>query len=132
MFEPVWDGAETEWKPLVAQIIQVNRTVLRRCSRTGLCSSTSEIAWYLTNVQLTAPELAAIRNHWHIENKLHYTRDVTFLEDQSRIRSNPGIFARLRSFAYNILRCNQTDTFSQSRYAAALAGLDALLQWNVS
>src|SRR5664280_1218735 len=41
---------------------------------------------------------------WRIENKLHYTRDVTFREDASRIRKNPGVFARIRSFAYNILR----------------------------
>jgi len=61
-------------------------------------------------------------------NKLHYTRDVTFREDQSRIRHNPGIFARLRSFAYNILQRNRTATFSQERYAAALGGLDALLK----
>src|SRR5271168_4577868 len=46
----------------------------------------------------------AIRKHWGIENKLHYTRDVTLCEDASRIRRNPGIFARIRSFAYNILR----------------------------
>jgi predicted transposase YbfD/YdcC len=39
-----------------------------------------------------------------VENKLHYTRDVTFLEDQSRIRRNPGVFARIRSFGYNVLR----------------------------
>ena len=32
----------------------------------------------------------------------------------------------MRSFAYNILRCNQTSSFNQDRYAAALAGLDAL------
>ena len=74
----------------------------------------------------------AIRHHWHVENKLHYTRDVTFLEDLSRIRHNPGVFARLRSFAYNILRCNKAGTFNQDRYAAALAGLDALLKWSFS
>ena len=132
VFEPTWDGGETDWQPLVKQIIQVNRNVLRRSAKTGLWSSTSEVAYYLTNVQITAPQLAAIRHHWHVENKLHYTRDVTFLEDHSRIRTNPGIFARLRRFAYNILRCNQTDTFNQSRYAAALAGIDALLQWILS
>lgn len=75
---------------------------------------------------------AAIRGHWHIENALHYTRDVTFQEDQSRIRHNPGVFARLRSFAYNILRRNRTSTFSQDRYAAALAGLDAVLKGSFS
>lgn len=132
MFKPHWDDSQTEWQPLVKRIIQVNRNVLHRSARTGLWSSTAEVAYYLTNVRITGPQLAAIRSHWHVENKLHYTRDVTFLEDQSRIRRNPGIFARMRSFAYNILRCNQTDTFSQSRYAAALAGLDALLQWIVS
>jgi hypothetical protein len=42
------------------------------------------------------------------------------------------VFARIRSFAYNILRRNQTRTFSQDRYAAALAGPDALSKWSVS
>jgi hypothetical protein len=67
----------------------------------------------------------AIRNHWNVENTLHYARDVTFQEDQSRIRHNPGVFARLRSFAYNVLCRNRTSTFSQDRYAAALAGFAA-------
>jgi predicted transposase YbfD/YdcC len=33
----------------------------------------------------------AVRRHWAIENKQHYTRDVTLCEDASRIRRNPGI-----------------------------------------
>ena len=53
-------------------------------------------------------------------------------EDDSRIRCNPGIFARLPSFAYNILRINQTDTISQDRYRAALGGIDYLLSLTVS
>ena len=69
----------------------------------------------------------ASRQHWGIENKLHYTRDVTLREDASRIRKNPGVFARMRSFAYNILRFNQSDTIAQDRYAAALGGLKSLL-----
>jgi hypothetical protein len=48
-------------------------------------------------------------------------------EDRSRIRSNPGVFARLRSFAFNILKANRTGTLSQDRYRAALAGIDSLL-----
>ena len=57
----------------------------------------------------------------------HHVRDVTLREDTSRIRKNPGIFARIRSFAYNILRFNQRDSVAQDRYAAALGGLDFLL-----
>ena len=45
----------------------------------------------------------------------------------SRIRTNPGVFARLRSFAFNILKTNRTGTLAQDRYRAALAGLDNLL-----
>jgi len=49
-------------------------------------------------------------------------------EDRSRIRTNPGVFARLRSFAFNILKANQTHTLSQDRYRAALAGIENLLR----
>jgi hypothetical protein len=56
----------------------------------------------------------------------HYSRDVTFGEDASRIRKNPGVFARLRGFAYNILKCNQTDTIPQDRLAAAFGGLNTI------
>ena len=91
------------------------------------------MAYYLANSNVSAGQSAdAIRRHWHVENKLHYTRDVTFLEDKSRIRRNPGVFARIRSFAYNILRRNKTRTFNQERYAAALGGLNALAKWSLS
>ena len=49
-------------------------------------------------------------------------------EDRLRIRTNPGVFARLRSFAFNILKANRTDTLSQDRYRAGLTGIKALLR----
>ena len=49
-------------------------------------------------------------------------------EDRSRIRTNPGVFARLRSFAFNILKANRTGTLRQDRYRAALAGISKLLK----
>jgi hypothetical protein len=65
-----------------------------------------------------------------IENKQHYTRHVTLREDAWRIRRSPGIFPGLRSFAYNILRFNPSDTIAQDRYASALGGLEALSDRN--
>ena len=114
---------ETEWEPHVAAVIQVERAVNVRQAATGLWKPSHEISHYLSNRPVTAQiAAAAIREHWGIENKSHYTRDVTLREDASRIRTNPGIFARLRSFTYNILRYNQSDTIPQDRFAAALGG----------
>jgi hypothetical protein len=38
------------------------------------------------------------------------------------------VFARLRSFAFNILKANKTGTLSQDRYRAALAGTNNLFK----
>jgi predicted transposase YbfD/YdcC len=120
--------AETEWEPHVAAIIQVERDVNVRHADTGFWKPSLETSIYLSNQPVAAKIAAdAIRKHWGIENKSHYTRDVTFREDASRIRTNPGIFARLRTIAYNVLRCSQSETMPQDRFAAALGGLDAVL-----
>jgi hypothetical protein len=127
VFAPDGAVAGSEWQPHVAAIIQLERTVQTFQPATGLWKASDETAFYLSNRTLNAALAAeAVRKHWYIENKLHYTRDVTMREDASRIRRNPGIFARLRSFAYNILRFNQADTIAQDRYAAALGGLKAI------
>jgi predicted transposase YbfD/YdcC len=103
--------------------------VFSRIVSSGLWDWSTETACYVSNTKLTALDAAdAIRGHWQIETTSHYSRDVTFGEDKSRIRSNPGVFARLRSFAFNILKSNQTSTTSQDRYRAALAGIDNLLE----
>jgi predicted transposase YbfD/YdcC len=107
----------------------VERDVFTRNARTGLLVHSSDTAFYVSNTPLTAARAAdAIRAHWGIETTSHYSRDVTMGEDRSRIRTNPGVFARLRSFAFNILKANQTHTLSQDRYRAALAGVNNLLQ----
>jgi len=131
VFDALPAVAGTEWEPHVAAIIAIERRVLTFQPATGLWNASCETALYLSNRPIRARKAAdAVRKHWGIENKQHYTRDVTLREDASRIRRNPGIFARLRSFAYNILRFNQSDTIAQDRYAAALGGLEALSDMN--
>jgi len=129
VFDPADKLADTDWHPHVATIIRVERSVYTRNAKTGLLRHSAETAFYVSNTPVTAPRAAeAIRAHWTIENTSHYSRDVTLGEDRSRIRTNPGVFARLRSFAFNILKPNQTDTLSQNRYRAALAGIKNLLR----
>jgi predicted transposase YbfD/YdcC len=128
VFDPANKLADTDWHPHVAAIIRVERNVYTRNAKTGLLRHSTETAFYVSNTPVTAPRAAqAIRAHWTIENTSHYSRDVTLGEDRSRIRTNPGVFARLRSFAFNILKANQTDTLSQDRYRAGLAGIKNLL-----
>jgi predicted transposase YbfD/YdcC len=127
VFEAKVAVAETEWEPHVTAIIRVERTVHHFLPATGRWKPSSEISLYLSSRPLVAKTAAAaVRQHWGIENTSHYSRDVTFREDASRIRKNPGVFARLRSFAYNILKSNQTDTIPQDRLAAAFGGLKSM------
>ena len=127
MFDPAGNIANTEWRPHVAAIIRVERTVFTRSAQTGMLRQSTEIAFYICNTRIDASRAAAvIRAHWGIETTSHYSRDVTFGEDRSRIRTNPGVFARLRSFAFNILKANRTGTLAQDRYRAALGGVHHL------
>ncbi len=88
----------------VSAIIRVERLVYTRSAKTGLLHHSAETAFYVANRPATAARAAdAICTHWKIENTSHHSRDVTLGEDRSRIRTSPGVFARLRSFAFNIL-----------------------------
>jgi len=128
VFDPAGKLADTDWHPHIAAIIRVERNVFTRSAATGLLRHSTETAFYVSNTPVTAARAAnAIRAHWGIETTSHYSRDVTMGEDRSRIRTNPGVFARLRSFAFNILKANQTGTLRQDRYRAALAGINKLL-----
>lgn len=77
--------------------------------------TTREVQFYLTSLPADAQVLGgAIRQHWGIENQVHWTLDVTFNEDQCRIRSfhSPQNFALLRRIALNAL--NQEKTLQRS------------------
>ena len=129
IFEPVSALLDTDWRPQFATIIRVEREVFTRNSSTGKWHHSAETAFYVANTKITATRAAeAIRAHWGIETTSHYSRDVTMGEDRSRIRSNPGVFARMRSFAFNILMANRSETLPQDRYRAALGGLQPLLK----
>jgi predicted transposase YbfD/YdcC len=53
---------------------------------------------------------AAIRAHWSIENQLHWSLDVSFREDDCRIRKGHAAenFSRLRRIALNLLKMEQS------------------------
>ena len=128
VFAPGGSLTDTEWDGHIRAIIRVNRDVLTRSATTGLWRDTSATALFVSGVVLPA---AQCRDHWHIENRSHYVRDGSFAEDASRIRCNPGIFARLRSFAANILRFNGIHNVSDGRHRLAFGGISAILAMRV-
>ena len=90
-----------------------------------------EVALYACQARLDAATFGrAVRAHWGIENRDHHVRDRTLGEDASRIRRRPGIFARLRSFALNVLRANGVGNVSEAVYVNALC-LDRLLAYGL-
>jgi predicted transposase YbfD/YdcC len=61
--------------------------------------------------------LALNRGHWGIENSLHYVRDVTFVEDHSRVRTGhaPQLLAACRNLAITLLRRSGSSHIAASR-----------------
>lgn len=110
-----------EWEGLFKSIIRVRRFIDRWNTKTKQWHLKTEVSYYGATCVLTAEQAALyIRQHWHIENKNHYVRDVSLGEDASRIRQNPGVFARLRSFALNVLRENKVKNVKGTLFENAL------------
>jgi predicted transposase YbfD/YdcC len=120
-----------DWRPWIACAARVTRLTWRKDTRTGLWARGEEVAFYACQIRLDAATFGrAVRAHWGIENRDHHVRDRTLGEDASRIRRKPGIFARLRSFALNILRAGGVGNVSEAVYVNALS-LDRLLAYGL-
>jgi predicted transposase YbfD/YdcC len=95
--------------PHAAQAIQVIRKT-RPLTATNKRKWHTETVYAITDLrphQARPVELAAwIRGHWHIENKLHWVRDVTFAEDHSQVRtgSAPQVMTTFRNLAISLHR----------------------------
>ncbi|MGH3973987.1 MAG: ISAs1 family transposase [Pseudonocardiaceae bacterium] len=88
--------------PHAQQVFQLHRHVTYNTGRTH-----TETVLGITNLADPPPQLAQhVRDHWGIENKLHWVRDVTYGEDSSRIRTGngPRVMAGLRNLAISALR----------------------------
>jgi predicted transposase YbfD/YdcC len=103
-----WFGERSRWKALQSiGMVEAERHVGEQVS--------IERRYYLSSL---APDIRrfaqAVRSHWGIENSLHWVLDVTFREDESRIRTGaaPENFTLLRHIAVNMLNRDPSDTRS--------------------
>jgi predicted transposase YbfD/YdcC len=92
-----------DWKKL-RSIVKVER------QRTVGEKTSTETAYYLSSLKVGASTMGKrIRAHWSIENSLHWSLDVVFAEDQSRIRSRNGAanMTQVRKLALSLLKMEQ-------------------------
>jgi predicted transposase YbfD/YdcC len=71
----------------------------------------SDVRYYILSRKLSAKRFgSAVRSHWSIENRLHWQLDVTFQEDQCRVRKGhaDANLSSLRRTALSLLKNNHT------------------------
>ena len=79
--------------------------VVSLCVRDG--KETTEMRYYISSLAVSVKRFArAVRGHWGIENSCHWTLDVTYREDESRIRDVRlrENFAWLNRFTLSLLK----------------------------
>jgi predicted transposase YbfD/YdcC len=97
---PKWLKGRSAWKGLrtigvAVRVSEHDATVTR------------EIRYYLSSLRPGVKRFAAaVRGHWGIENTLHWCLDVTFREDESRVRDRHAAdnLAWLKRFAITLLK----------------------------
>jgi predicted transposase YbfD/YdcC len=100
---PAPSGVDPEglWQDLSAVGVAFSERTDSR-GRTSL-----EGRYYILSRQLSSKEFAeAVRGHWSIENQLHWQLDVSFREDESRVRTGHAAanLSVIRRFALGLLR----------------------------
>jgi predicted transposase YbfD/YdcC len=112
-------GPLHEW-PDLRKLLAVE--TIRSVNGTG--KTEAEIRYFLTSCDDDPAVLAqAIRRHWSIENSLHWVLDVSFREDDSRVRHRTAArnLALLRKIALNLVaadRNRQTSLRGRRKKAA--------------
>jgi predicted transposase YbfD/YdcC len=99
-------GGQEELWPAIEQVFRLERRVVE--SKSG--KESFEVVYGVTSLrreQASANELLRlVRQHWTIENKSHWVRDVVYGEDHSQVRAGsiPQVMAALRNAVIGLMR----------------------------
>jgi predicted transposase YbfD/YdcC len=91
-----------EWRFEGLAMIAMVESQTERAGKIG-----TERRYYLCSAKLSAQQFAAaVRAHWHVENRLHWVMDVVFHDDLMRLRSRngPANMAAVKHMSLNIIR----------------------------
>jgi predicted transposase YbfD/YdcC len=105
----------TEWKNLRTIGVAIRHSESSQ-------GSTDEVRYFISSLPLNIKRFAAsVRGHWGIENTLHWCLDVTFREDESRVRNRTlaNNLAWLKRFAISLLKqVNDKESIAMRRRMA--------------
>lgn len=93
-------GSAKQWCGLQSLVMLKRRRIIAG-------EETVKTRYFISSLPANAPQiLKATRQHWGIENGLHWVLDVAFNEDRSRVRKDhaPANLAVLRHMAVNLLK----------------------------
>jgi predicted transposase YbfD/YdcC len=102
--------------PYAKQVIRITRE--RLVTSTG--ERAVEVVYALCSLRFehAGPAMIAtwLRQHWGIENSVHWVRDVTFDEDRSTVRTGngPQVMATLRNIALNLHRLDGATNIAEA------------------
>jgi len=106
-----WVQADLSWLPDADEWQDLKAIICLETERHHKETVSRDVRYYLVSRLMTADEaIQAIRDHWGIENSLHWVLDIAFREDESRLRKGHGAqnFAMLRHLAVNVLNQDTT------------------------
>jgi predicted transposase YbfD/YdcC len=92
--------------PGIKQVLKIERSVIEKKSGAHRQETVYAVT-SLSRQQASAKQLLKMsRGHWHIENKSHWVRDVTYDEDRSQVRcgSIPQVMAAMRNATIGLMR----------------------------
>jgi predicted transposase YbfD/YdcC len=99
--------ANVQHCPSIKKWNSLKSLVMLRSYRTIKDHTSEEVRFFISSISPNAERsLKAVRKHWGIENALHWTLDLTFREDESRVRkgASPENLAIMRHIALNVIK----------------------------
>ena len=103
----VWVTNQLDWLPQKDMWKDLNSVVCLKNTRVIKDKASVEFRYYISSIQADAWKIGhAIRSHWSVENKLHWQLDVSYGEDDCKVRKDNGAenFSVIRRATLNLLK----------------------------
>jgi predicted transposase YbfD/YdcC len=108
----IWATEDVSWFAERRQWRNLRSLACVLCERTVEGETSREHHYYISSLPADDPEklLAYIRGHWSVENRLHWSLDISFADDDRRTRVGYGAenASRLARIALNLLKAEKT------------------------